>query len=902
MPAGTGSADEVGEVPLGYDAAWGFARPDQTSPARAGAMDALVDVGLHDQPVTELRIHGVSGSNGPTMLEHPTALQVGGDNVAGFFRRWSPGGQGRASVPWKLEAYSWGGLTEKPLASASWLLLAPFMMYNVAHFMLPPQAIRPGQSSRSGQPGQTMPRRDPGHWTAQALIRLLALAATAQLATGAATVAVSTAAWQAGREGLLPSWMGWYADLSTGWRMAVALGGVVALLVLLWVVSAATASRYESRITTATPEQANAWPLSEPGFWRGERLVRRQRSLHIAVGGSAAAMIVALPAERLTALRDAAVGLAIAVLITATVMVLLPLADRHSQVKASASGGSAADGSATDEPAPDGPAPDWPARGCRLTALAAAVAVVLAALAAGLGDPVSGARRGPLPGLTGFTLGLISVQLALLIALAVTVIAIIVARKAAATRQRTAPQVSGAAGRAFAPYCGGGLSVVFAVLAFCLGWQFTVLLNLGVARLLGSPVPGGFKFDATMKRVFDVPWPVFAAGAGAFGVAAGVILAGITIAVIYLRLRRQIATGRAPGISISDAYAGRGGADVGQRGRRRIAGVWAIAQLAERVTLPVLLLVGSWLIAIVGAEVAMDQLAGTSAHPFLLMGSGWLHGAASFVAVSGALTAAIFLLLLRSDIRSESDRRVIGALWDVATFWPRAAHPLAPPCYAERAVPEVVDRIRLITGSADHAPDDPVRLLRHAEQPDLVMSPGLTVPTGPVLLTGYSQGTVIAIAVAAQLPKPARDQIALLTLACPARRLYGRAFPAYFGPGQLESLRELLDGPAGEPGYRWRNVVRRSDYIGSWIFSDPLDHLADEGYDRLRWLGQHVDQACWDPVVLVPDADPTPPPVNRHAAWWQDPRAGQVAELLVKRLTRQVPASGPARPWWRRPR
>ncbi|HXZ76784.1 MAG TPA: hypothetical protein VEH31_38755, partial [Streptosporangiaceae bacterium] len=113
------------DVVLGLDAAWGFAPADLTSPALAAAGGALVDATLAGQPVTELRIHGVSGSDGPTMLEHPAALQVAGDSVTGFYRRWSPDGPGRPSVPWKLEAYSWGGLTERPLASASWLLLAP---------------------------------------------------------------------------------------------------------------------------------------------------------------------------------------------------------------------------------------------------------------------------------------------------------------------------------------------------------------------------------------------------------------------------------------------------------------------------------------------------------------------------------------------------------------------------------------------------------------------------------------------------------------------------------------------------------------------------------------------------------------------------------------------------------
>src|SRR5260370_40496835 len=105
------------DVVLGFDAAWGFAPGGPTSPAWASAAGALVDTAMKAQPVTELRIHGVSGSDGPTMLEHPQALQVAGDTVTGFYRRWSPDGGGQPSVPWKLEAYSWGGLTEKPLAS-----------------------------------------------------------------------------------------------------------------------------------------------------------------------------------------------------------------------------------------------------------------------------------------------------------------------------------------------------------------------------------------------------------------------------------------------------------------------------------------------------------------------------------------------------------------------------------------------------------------------------------------------------------------------------------------------------------------------------------------------------------------------------------------------------------------
>src|SRR5580704_10417742 len=159
------------DVVLGFDAAWGFAAADQTSPALASAAGALVDATMKDQAVTELRIHGVSGSDGPTMLEHPGALQVAGDSVTGFYRRWSPDGAGRPSVPWKLEAYSWGGLTEKPLASAAWLLLAPFMMYNVAYFMLPPGAAAGEPATVVEEPVRHL-SRDRGHLIAGVLLRL----------------------------------------------------------------------------------------------------------------------------------------------------------------------------------------------------------------------------------------------------------------------------------------------------------------------------------------------------------------------------------------------------------------------------------------------------------------------------------------------------------------------------------------------------------------------------------------------------------------------------------------------------------------------------------------------------------------------------------------------------------
>ena len=55
-------------------------------------------------------------------------------------------------------------------------------------------------------------------------------------------------------------------------------------------------------------------------------------------------------------------------------------------------------------------------------------------------------------------------------------------------------------------------------------------------------------------------------------------------------------------------------------------------------------------------------------------------------------------------------------------------------------------------------------------------------------------------------PRDVLGDVALLTLACPARRLYGRAFPAYFGGDQLAALRDLLDADPGRTGRAGRAV------------------------------------------------------------------------------------------------
>jgi hypothetical protein len=154
-----------------------------------------------------------------------------------------------------------------------------------------------------------------------------------------------------------------------------------------------------------------------------------------------------------------------------------------------------------------------------------------------------------------------------------------------------------------------------------------------------------------------------------------------------------------------------------------------------------------------------------------------------------------------------------------------------------------------------------------------------------VLITGYSQGSLIAPAVVAQLPPRTIDKVALLTLACPFRRLYGRAFPAYFSQEYAAELNELLvNGSAPESGGKqatrvgkWRNVVRPTDYIGSWIFSPPKA-------PGQQFHQEAIDVACLDPPSLCPGPGGALAPIHYHSDWWQDPLTHIYAGRLIEQL------------------
>ncbi|MCG5472155.1 hypothetical protein LADH09A_006191 [Micromonospora sp. LAH09] len=181
--------------------------------------------------------------------------------------------------------------------------------------------------------------------------------------------------------------------------------------------------------------------------------------------------------------------------------------------------------------------------------------------------------------------------------------------------------------------------------------------------------------------------------------------------------------------------------------------------------------------------------------------------------------------------------RLVGVLWELATFWPRAAHPLAPPCYVERAVPELTRRIGQLTADGN-----------------------------AVVLSGQSHGSVLAAATILQLPDHCRRRVALLTYGAPLGNRYRRFFPAYVSDEMLREVGSRL-------AWRWINLWRYTDAVGGPVFVPLVDGPDDPA--------ARVDRRVRDPKgLLIPPTDTVPPPVQGHRFTPDDDFHDAIRELV----------------------
>src|SRR5215218_6451050 len=97
----------------------------------------------HDGAETalELLVHGVGGTTPEEMLNDPRTVRITGDRTAAVFRRIDDADAEKRPEDYRgkpvPEAYVWCNLTSGNGSRALWLLLLPFMVVNLAHWMRP---------------------------------------------------------------------------------------------------------------------------------------------------------------------------------------------------------------------------------------------------------------------------------------------------------------------------------------------------------------------------------------------------------------------------------------------------------------------------------------------------------------------------------------------------------------------------------------------------------------------------------------------------------------------------------------------------------------------------------------------------------------------------------------------
>ncbi|WP_240661543.1 MULTISPECIES: hypothetical protein [unclassified Streptomyces] len=729
------------------------------------------------------------------MLDDPRTVRVTGDDIAAVFRRADdadaeqrPDGRREGPVP---EAYVWCNLTSGNGTRALWLLLLPFMVVNLAHWMRPTARDRRRTVRLYGL-----------------LVRLIGLSLTVLLVAAACEVALDLTAWQCA--GTLActerhSWLGFLSpEVSDGgwWslpgrRLALAALVPAALTGLLWFLSLRTWSAYESqqpmRHDPEPEEDGGPTALSRPGFWYGRRLVARLRAAHTAAGLLTVAAAVGSAAARYD--REPGgpavlhvLGLLLEALLAVGAGAVVWVVCRRGR---------------SERRLDD----DLDRHLVRVLPLAALVLLALAVVYAGW-ERTGWQSAGRLP--ADATFGGLALAQGLLV---------IVLAGVAHTLHRSAPDrraaMRGLAGPAVA------------MLACALGGVMSGGVSQRVSDWLdgtGTSMPGPPVLLTWQASVIPP-------------------LLVLLLVLCGWLARRAVRLARVERAAVEREYPG----ETGDPGRtRRIASMRAMAALTDRgprilaVTSAATLLLGAG--ALAGAF-ATDKTPGEAAQGSYAV----VHGAAETAQALGSWLIGLGFILFvtwgRRAYKDASARRTIGILWDVGTFWPRAAHPFAPPCYAERAVPDLTWRIATWTRSTG----------------------------GRLVLSGHSQGSVLAAAAAWQLPPSTRRRVALLTYGSPLERLYGRWFPAHFGPDALAFLHQEVDC--------WRNLHRRTDPIGG-----PMRLPGD--------LGPDVDRpALRDPLAYGrTEAHPLPAPILGHSDYQADPAFAEERRRLLARLRHEVPA------------
>ncbi|SEG99890.1 hypothetical protein SAMN05444920_114166 [Nonomuraea solani] len=791
--------------------------------------------------VTELRLHGVGGTSPQALLDDLTPMRVSGDRIAGFYRTADQDGR-------HVEAYSWGGLTSGSSWRVLWLLLLPFALANMAARMFP--AWLPDRPVRFRL----------FRWAA----RLASFALTLNLVMLAAVIPIDYVAYQCGGVEACARW--WPLSELPQDRPAVRIlaGAVVPLLVIaiLYVLAYTSQNRYD-QVKPAGPEEGKERPevdrrtfrgLSDPAFWNDVDYTRTLTRLHVAGSVALVAALVGWTAHSVSPVAVPWLVLALPVAV-ATGCVPALAADTASRRLS------------------------WALLGL------AGVAMVIAAVVAVTRPQPDPAITGPheLPGVQVFMDGVYGIVFTTLFLILATLVAAawtrpnrlrLLLRALLVTGALTAGILLLSAWETGSPWIwiGTGLGIVVGALGvvsarpdgggtfrwaapFVVHGLAVAALNtfmlatlLGVADLLGDvrPCHGPVGGLCAAEPHGPVPIAVFPMIGDATPYLIVVPLLLVLAFTVYQGLRWWISGARGER-AVRDEYRLREAAHAmdpewwvstvagGERPawQKRLIGGWPrrVARARRLAHVPRdldLLLTALVVVGLVLFAWIQSRIWSRSPLP---VNSDRLTTVSSFVA---ALLPVVLLGLLWRGWRHEENRRMIGVLWDVATFWPRHSHPLAPPSYAERAVPDLQRRLWWLHDNG-----------------------------GLPLVAAHSQGSVIAVAALAQpRSRPEGDHVTLVTFGAPLRTLYAWGFPAYFDDALFD---RLAHGPDIKVA-RWRNFWCDTDYIGGPVsVRGDVDHrLPDPPTSRFLY-GQPL------------------PKVGAHTGYWDDAELGRHITLLAHR-------------------
>ena len=745
-------------------------------------------------PPTELRVHGVSGQPAEDMLDRPLIVRVAGDGDAGFFRPRTEYGATLGPGGARLEAYRWGNLTAGAAARALWLLLLPFTLANVMMWLRPPAT-------------------GAGRRIVHGLSRIFALSISATFTLATVGVFLDLVAWQCtapdSQCGHEQPWLeiafsGYFEP--TARRLALATLGPILFVSLLWFLAARTWARYESY--RPPPRNPDGDGLATPTFWDGRDQVGRLRSVHVAfmfaiinvvllsvllghdlsteayvgVGLYDGAMVEMIPDVAVSA-GGALLAVSLGIIGASVLLVLLPaVVDRVSKSRLAT----------------------FATTGLRWIALLATGLTLAYALL----PRASWSTGGPLPDYGESVTTLFAAQVVVL-ALLVLMVGL--------QRHRCRGAFFGGFG---APVI-GSLALGTAA-ALSAGVSYRVSDFLGGS---GLPSPADFAKEATERQPLQPPVAYEWAAVGFVMMVVVVILTVLWITLVTKPILKRKARADTdddyPGGRQRDPYrADRldlavANARLGDSSARVIAVSWFTLAAAGAVA--------TWAAFSDKGPVELAESGSTAAEVLSIVAN------AGTYLISLSAVGLVFLGI--QTYRNPRVRRTVGIIWDLGTFWPRASHPLGPPCYAERVVPELVHR-----------------------------ATWLATEQGGVVLSGHSQGTVLAAAAVLQLSPEAKRRTALLTYGSPLNRLYRRAFPNYFNDGVFNEIAEAVAGPHGEE--RWINLWRRTDPIGGPV---------GIGDRRL------ADPSSFDPRP----GDRIAPAVQAHSNYQLTPQFNQAMDDLV---------------------